>query len=115
MLSSAWQARAVSKLVLIYTLFGDVEEARRVSALLIAEKMAACANMLAPCTSLYEWQGEVREETEFPVLFKTIETRRIQLMARLAELHRYDIPAILCWEAVVNSPYAEWAGQQIDT
>ncbi|MCF8709458.1 divalent-cation tolerance protein CutA [Rhizorhapis sp. SPR117] len=104
----------MSKLVLIYTLFGDADEARRVSALLIAEKMAACANMLAPCTSLYEWQGEMREETEFPVLFKTIEARHVPLTTRLTELHSYDIPAILCWNAAVNSPYVEWAGQQID-
>ncbi|MBK5264139.1 MAG: divalent-cation tolerance protein CutA [Alphaproteobacteria bacterium] len=104
----------MSKLVLIYTLFGDANEARKTSTLLVTEKMAACANMLAPCTSLYEWQGKMREETEFPVLYKTTAAKRTPLMTRLAELHSYDVPAILSWDAAVNSPYADWANQQID-
>lgn len=98
----------MSDLVLVYTLFADAGEARRLSRLLVGEGLAACANMLAPCTSIYEWQGDVREEDEFPVLFKTAREKRAALMARLAELHSYEVPAILSWEVMANDPYADW-------
>src|SRR3546814_12897286 len=64
--------------------------------------------MLGPCTSIYEWQGDVREENEFPVLLKTAIEKRAALMARLAELHSYDVPAILSWQVMANGPYADW-------
>src|SRR3546814_8482249 len=80
----------MSDLVLVYTLFADAGEARRLSRLLVGEGLAACANMLGPCTSIYEWQGDVREENEFPVLLKTAIEKRAALMARLAELHSYS-------------------------
>src|SRR3546814_5171782 len=90
----------MSDLVLVYTLFADAGEARRLSRLLVGEGLAACANMLGPCTSIYEWQGDVREENEFPVLLKTAIEKRAALMARLAELHSYEVPAILSWQVM---------------
>src|SRR3546814_21110025 len=96
----------MSDLVLVYTLFADAGEARRLSRLLVGEGLAACANMLGPCTSIYEWQGDVREENEFPVLLKTAIEKRAALMARLAELHSYEVPAILSWPVMANGPYA---------
>src|SRR3546814_13314381 len=81
-------------LVLVYTLFADAGEARRLSRLLVGEGLAACANMLGPCTSIYEWQGDVREENEFPVLLKTAHEKRAALMARLDEMNSYEVLAI---------------------
>src|SRR3546814_19301364 len=96
----------MSDLVLVYTLFADAGEARRLSRLLVGEGLAACANMLGQCTSIYEWQGDVREETEFPVLLKPAIEKRAALLARLAELHSYETPPIPTWQVMGNGPYA---------
>lgn len=93
---------------LVYTLFGSAEAAERVAGRLVAERLAACANMLAPCLSLYEWQGEMQRQTEFPVLFKTGSDRREALVARLGELHDYDVPAIVALDAEATPGFAQW-------
>lgn len=103
----------MSELVLVYTLFGSSDEARTVSRQLVEEKFAACANIHAPCASIYEWDGQVREEGEVPVLFKTTPSQRPALMARLAELHSYDVPAILSWDMTADEAYCGWVEAQI--
>lgn len=102
----------MSELVLVYTLFGSADEARSVSRQLVEERLAACANIHAPCTSIYEWDGQVREEGEVPVFFKTTPLQRSALVERLAELHNYDVPAILSWEVAGDEAYAGWVGKQ---
>ena len=103
----------MSELVLVYTVFGNAEDARTVSRQLVEERLAACANIHAPCTSIYEWDGQLREEGEVPVFFKTTPLQRPALMERLAELHSYDVPAILSWSAEINDAYADWVDAQI--
>jgi len=107
------------KIVLIYTLFGSGEEARRVAMVLLNEKLIACANHFAPAVSQYVWPDEngkpdVREEQEFPVLLKTSQTLAQEAMERLKELHSFDTPAILSWQVWRTDPlFANWLGQQL--
>jgi periplasmic divalent cation tolerance protein len=99
----------MSRIVTLYATFGNDEEARRIARLLVEEGLAACANILAPCHSIYRWQGKVEEAAETPVLFKTAGARADALLARLAELHGYDVPAAVVWpiERALDS-YADW-------
>lgn len=100
-------------LVLVYTLFGTADEAGAVCRQLVEEKLAGCANILSPCTSLYEWEGAMREDREVPALLKTTAAALDRLKARLTELHGYDVPAILSWPADANEGYACWIGEQL--
>ncbi len=94
---------------IVYTLFGSAESAERIARQLVEERLAACANMLAACTSIYEWQGAIQREPEIPVLFKTAPDRRDALMARLAQLHDYEVPAILALPVEgAHGPFADW-------
>ena len=101
-------------IILLYTLFGDIDEARAVCHQLVEERLAGCANILSPCTSIYEWKAEVRQEAEIPVLLKTTAVKIDALKSRLKELHSYELPAILSWETAANGGYAEWIGQQTE-
>tara|TARA_B100001105_G_scaffold93282_1_gene74206 strand:+ start:166 stop:474 length:309 start_codon:yes stop_codon:yes gene_type:complete len=100
-------------ILLVYTLFGSAEAAERVAGQMVRERLAACANMLAPCISLYEWQEEMQRQTEFPVLFKTTADRRDALMARIGELHDYETPAIVAMDADAVPGFADWVGGQV--
>jgi periplasmic divalent cation tolerance protein len=97
------------EIVTVYAAFGSEEEARRIARILVEERLAACANLLAPCHSIYRWQGSVEETGEHPALFKTRADRAEALIARLADLHAYDVPAAVVWPiAHAWPPYAEW-------
>jgi len=104
----------MSDMMLVYSLFGSAEQARAIVRTVVEERLAACANILGPCTSIYEWQGKVEESAEVPVLFKTGADRRDALMARIAALHDYDVPAILALSVdAAHPPFAAWIAEQL--
>jgi periplasmic divalent cation tolerance protein len=93
----------------VFTVFASDEEARRIARTLVEEELAACANILGPCHSIYRWQGAVEEGEEVAALFKTRSGLAAALLARLAELHSYDVPAAVVWPVVQALPaYASW-------
>ena len=96
-------------IVTVYAVFGSAEEARRIARMVVEERLAACANILAPCRSVYRWQGAIEEADEVPALFKTGAEAAPRLVARLAELHSYDVPAVTVWPIAEAVPaYADW-------
>jgi periplasmic divalent cation tolerance protein len=100
-------------IVTLYATFGSDEEARRIARILVEEGLAACANILAPCRSIYRWQGTVEEAEEVPALFKTRADAAEALIARLAELHSYDVPAAVVWPIAQALPaYAAWVAAE---
>ena len=96
-------------IVSVYAIFGSGEEAERIARQLVEERLAACANILGACRSVYRWEGKVEEAEEVPVLFKTGAAAAPELLARIAELHSYDVPAAMVWPiADALGAYAQW-------
>ena len=94
----------------VYAVFADAAEAERIAETVVTERLAACANILAPCRSIYRWQGAIERAEEVPALFKTAQPDA--LIARIAALHSYDIPAAVAWPIEhAHAPYAEWVRQ----
>jgi periplasmic divalent cation tolerance protein len=99
----------MSGIVTVYATFASEEEAARIARTLIEESLAACANLLAPCRSIYRWEGKIEDAAEHPALFKTTADRAEALIARLAELHSYEVPAAVVWPIdTAHTPYAQW-------
>ncbi|RJF90731.1 divalent-cation tolerance protein CutA [Sphingomonas cavernae] len=99
----------MSAIVTVYAVFGSQEEAERIGATVIGERLAACVNILAPCRSIYRWQGAIESAEEIPALFKTSAAGAEALVARIADLHSYDTPAITVWPiAHALDSYSDW-------
>jgi periplasmic divalent cation tolerance protein len=104
---------ARGSIVSVYAIFAEAEEARRIARAAIEERLAACANILAPCHSVYRWQGAVAEADEVPAIFKARADKAEALVARIAELHSYDVPAIVIWPINATLPaYADWVNDE---
>ena len=96
-------------LVTVYATFANANEAARIARTLIDERLAACANILGACRSVYRWEGKLEESDEVAALFKTTREDAERLIARLAALHSYDVPAAVVWPIEQALPaYAEW-------
>lgn len=94
---------------LVWCPFPDVAEARSVSTSLLDEGLVACANIIPGMISLYRWNGENGEGQEVGVLFKTHQSRVAEMTARLAQLHSYQTPAIMQWDACAfPAATADW-------
>lgn len=69
--------------------------AREIAQALVSRRLAACVNILAPCRSVYHWQGRIEDDSEVPLLIKTTTARYPALQEALRELHPYEVPEIL--------------------
>jgi periplasmic divalent cation tolerance protein len=106
----------LSGIVSVYATFGSAAEAERIGRALVEERLAACVNILGGCRSIYRWQGAVEEADEVAALFKTRADGAAALMARLAELHSYDVPAAVVWPVEGALPaYAEWVRGEVSS
>ena len=75
----------------------------------VAARVAACAQISGPVTSVYRWKGEIETASEWQVLFKTTDTRYAELEAYLRQAHDYDTPEIIATPIVRGSAaYLEW-------
>lgn len=102
--------------ILVYMTARDHRQARRIGSTLIRERLAACVNILGATTSLYRWEGVVRQDREIALLAKTTRPRWKALLKRVKELHPYDVPCVvalpirdgnpefLCWLAAETTP-----------
>ena len=95
--------------LLVLSTFPDEAKAREVGRTLVAERLAACVNVLPGMTSIYVWQGKQEEAPEVLALIKTTRARYPALETRLRELHPYEVTEILALDVAAGLPaYLEW-------
>ncbi len=100
--------KSQNDIALIYCPCRDAAEAERLARQLLLEKLIVCANIMSPQRALYLWQGEIEFAAECALLLKTAIEKKAAASARLADLHSYDVPAILSWVATANVAFAAW-------
>lgn len=97
------------EVLLVLSTFPDAEAAGRIAEQLVAEKLAACANILPAVRSIYRWQGKVEDATETMVFFKTTRNRFGDFRQKLRELHSCEVPEIVALPVAEGLPdYLRW-------
>ena len=97
------------EMLLVFSNLPDQASAAKLAAVLIEQRLAACVNVQAPCTSVYRWQGKVETATEVPVFIKTTRERYPALEAAIRAHHPYELPEIIAVPLVAGLPaYLEW-------
>ncbi len=81
--------------ILVMTNLPDQAVALQLAETLVANGLAACVNTLAPCTSIYHWQGKTESTQEIPMLIKTTHARYAEVEATICRLHPYELPEII--------------------
>ena len=106
----------MDSIYLIITTVAKEEDAKKLAHLAIEKNMAACAQIQPQCTSIYRWRGEIETAAEYPIHFKTNESKKQTLMSLLKQNHPYDVPEIICIKIDdVDSDYADWLNAQINS
>jgi len=101
------QTRAQTLLIL--TNLPDEASAEALATALVTERLAACVNILAPCRSVYRWQGEIESMREVPLLIKTTTERYAGLEAAIRARHPYELPEIVAVPIAHGLPeYLQW-------
>ena len=98
---------------MLLTNLPDEASAQLLAAHLVEHRLAACVNQLAPCRSVYRWQGQVETATEIPLLIKTTRERYAAVEAAVIELHPYDVPELIALPVDVGLPaYLNWVREE---
>lgn len=92
----------------VFTAVANQEQAEQLARAAIEQRLAACVQVEA-VHSTYRWQGDVVNEPEVRVMFKTNRAAYPALEALLGALHPYDIPAIFALPvAEASATYVDW-------
>jgi len=99
--------------LLVLTNLPDRAVAERLADTLVANNLAACVNILAPCRSVYRWKGAVQHDEEHPLLIKTTAERYGALEAALRAGHPYELPEIIAVPIERGLPaYLDWVAAE---
>jgi periplasmic divalent cation tolerance protein len=99
--------------LLVFTNTPDREVAARIAEALVEKRLAACVNVLAGCTSVYRWQGEIGRAEEVPVLIKTRAARYAEVEALVRRLHPYELPEVIAVPLAQGLPdYLQWVAEE---
>lgn len=98
----------MSQTLVVVTNLPDRAGAEALAKTLVEARLVACVNILAPCQSVYRWNGVVEQAEEIPLLMKTTAERYPALEAALRDKHPYDLPEIIALP--VTQGYAAYLG-----
>ena len=100
---------AETSIVVVLVTASGLEEARRIGRALVDERLAACANVIGPITSIFRWDGRVQEEAEHLLLLKARRADVERLATRVRALHSYEVPEVLALDVADGAaPYLAW-------
>ncbi|WP_282795503.1 divalent-cation tolerance protein CutA [Streptomyces sp. CC224B] len=79
----------------------------------VEARLAACAQISGPVTSVYRWEGAVETAAEWQVFLKTTDERYEALESWLREAHDYDTPEIIATPVTRGSAaYLAWVATE---
>jgi periplasmic divalent cation tolerance protein len=96
-------------MIVVLTTAPNVAEAESLAEKIVAEKLAACVQIMPQMTSFYFWKGEIQREPEHLLLIKTLEEKFEKLSAFIKANHSYDVPEIVAVTSKrVSQEYIDW-------
>ena len=96
-------------MLIVFTTAPNKVEADSLAERIVAERLAACVQVLPQMTSYYFWEGRIRREREHLLLIKTNEEKYRELEAFIKQNRSYDVPEIVAVRSEnVSDTYLGW-------
>jgi len=87
----------------------DHKTAENIATSLVREKLAACVNIIADVTSIYEWQGQTEKSQEHQLIIKSHHSKYTEIENKIKRLHPYELPEIIAVPIERGLPeYLQW-------
>ena len=88
-------------------------EAVRIGEAVVKKKLAACANVLSPVTSIFRWKGRIEKSREVLLILKTTGRRYAALAKTIGSMHPYEVPEIIALKVTKGLPrYIAWVHRE---
>jgi periplasmic divalent cation tolerance protein len=104
----------MTEVLQVVTTTATREQADALAAGIVGRRLAGCVQVVGPITSTYHWQGKLEHSTEWLCIAKTMRSHYPALEAALREIHTYEVPEILAFEAVAgHGDYLTWLSGEL--
>ena len=103
-------------IVFLYVTAPGDDVARQIGRILVDQKLAACVNIHAPMQSIYEWEGNIENETEVPLIVKTTAAQSDAARDAIIACHPYDEPCVAAFPILENGSstgFLKWIGATV--
>ena len=95
--------------VVVLVTAASEQQADAIATALVAERLAACVNIVSPIRSIYRWKDKVQSDTEHLMIIKTRTKLVAQVEARVKQLHSYEVPEVVALPIVAGArSYLDW-------
>jgi periplasmic divalent cation tolerance protein len=100
---------------IVYVNTGETAEAERIGRDLVESRLAAAFNVIGGVSSVYRWDGVIRQSDEAQLIVKTRSALVEAVIARVRELHSYECPGIFAVPVTGGHPeYLDWVARETD-
>ena len=91
------------------------EEAEKIANFLVEERLAACAQIIAPIQSIYWWEDRICREEEIFFMAKTTRDVFPRLVEAVQRMHSYKVPQLVFVPIADGSAnYLGWLRGMVD-
>jgi len=85
------------------------EEAKKIAAKLLKEKLAACVNIVDKVESFFWWQGKIDKAAESLMVIKSTKAKFRKIVKTVLSVHSYTVPEIIALPIIAgHKPYLDW-------
>jgi periplasmic divalent cation tolerance protein len=106
----------VAEYLSVLTTTDTADKAEALARGAVEARVAACAQVEGPVTSVYWWGGVVRSEEEWRVVYKTTGERYAELEAYIEGAHDYETPEVIATPVARGSAgYLAWVDAETAT
>ncbi len=90
------------------------EDAQKIAERLVAERLAACVQVVGPVTSTYRWKGQIETAQEWQCWIKTRQGLFAALAEAIRQVHPYEVPEILALPVLAGAAsYLAWLDGEV--
>jgi periplasmic divalent cation tolerance protein len=99
----------MERAVLVYTTYPSIVEAEEAGRAIVAQRLAACVNILPGMISHYWWEGKIDRGEEVVMIIKTRASLAEDVSRAVKAKHSYSTPAVLVLPVEsVDPAYHAW-------
>ncbi len=108
----------MDELILVYTTWESVEQAKDAAKKLLDKRVCACVNIFSDMAPIFFWppkENKLDESKEVVMIIKTLKRKYDELEKEIYKIHTYDVPCVIAIPTYkVNKDYFEWIKGEVE-
>ncbi len=100
--------------IVVFITAKDKDEAEKIAAYLVGEKLAACVNIVPGVSSFFWWEKKIDQAQEVLLIVKSKKILFKKMIAAVKKAHSYSVPEIIALPVIGgNKDYLKWISDSV--